>query len=83
VLCIDGVHAGYVNDKPDPLNPQLVAENLASWLQFGRDAIAGKKRLVITHSEIFPGTYASTTETADELLREWKITPMPSFAGVR
>ncbi|MES2391133.1 MAG: hypothetical protein V4555_05805 [Acidobacteriota bacterium] len=75
VLCIDGVHAGYTTDTPDRLNPQLVPENLAPWLHFGRDAIAGNKRLIITHSEIFPGTYASTTETADELLREWNLTP--------
>ena len=30
--------------------------------------MAGQKRLLITHSEIFPGTFASTTETADWLL---------------
>jgi hypothetical protein len=30
--------------------------------------MAGRKRLIVTHSEIFPGTYASTTETADFLL---------------
>jgi hypothetical protein len=28
----------------------------------------GEKRFVVTHSEIFPGTFASTTETADWLL---------------
>jgi len=75
VLCIDGVHAGYTTDTPDRLNPQLVPENLAPWLAFGRDAIAGNKRLIITHSEIFPGSYASTTETADEVLRQWNLTP--------
>jgi hypothetical protein len=56
VLCIDGVHTGYVNDKPGPLQSDLDASNLQIWLRFGRDAMAGKKRLVITHSEIFPGT---------------------------
>jgi hypothetical protein len=75
VLCIDGVHAGYVTNTPGPLESQLVPENLAAWLHFGRDAIAGKKRLILTHTEIFPGSYASTTETADELLREWNLTP--------
>ena len=75
VLCMDGVHAGYNPDPPDRSNPQLVPENLVPWLHFGRDAIAGTKRLVITHTEIFPGTYASTTETADELLHEWNLTP--------
>jgi hypothetical protein len=75
VLCIDGVHTGYVNDAPGPTESQLQTDNLQVWRQFGRDAIAGKKRLIITHSEIFPGTYASTTETADYLLREWGLTP--------
>ena len=28
----------------------------------------GEKRFLITHSEIFPGTFASTTETGDWLL---------------
>ena len=28
----------------------------------------GEKRFVVTHSEIFPGTFASTTETADWML---------------
>lgn len=77
VLCIDGVHAGYLGDTPSPTNPQLEPKNLQSWLRFGSDAIAGKKHLVITHSEIFPGTYASTTETADSLIRQWGLTPHP------
>jgi hypothetical protein len=83
VLCIDGVHAGYLtsgtptNTAPAPADPQLDPANLQSWLHFGTDAIAGKKRLIITHSEIFPGTYASTTETADYLLRQWRLTPHP------
>ncbi len=68
VLAIDGIHAGYVNGKPGPLESQIDPTDLQTWLQLARDAAAGKKTLVITHSEIFPGTYASTTETADWLL---------------
>jgi hypothetical protein len=77
VLCIDGVHAGYINGAPDPLESALEPKNLQAWLRFGSDAIAGKKRLIITHSEIFAGTYASTTETADYLLRQWGLAPHP------
>lgn len=77
VLCIDGVHTDYANGVPGPVESQLQTGNLQSWLRFGRDAIAGRKRLVITHSEIFPGTFASTTETADYLLREWGLAPHP------
>lgn len=68
VLLIDGLHAGYVNGKPGPQESQLETEGLQIFLQFARDAVAGKKRMLITHSEIFPGTFASTTETADWLL---------------
>jgi hypothetical protein len=73
VLCIDGIHTGYVNGKPGPQESQIDTDNLQIWLQIGRDAIAGKKRLIITHSEIFPGTFASTTDPADYLLREWGL----------
>jgi hypothetical protein len=75
VLCIDGVHTGYVNGKPGPLESQILTAGLQPWVKFGRDAIAGKKCLIITHSEIFPGTFASTTETADYLLRQWGLKP--------
>jgi hypothetical protein len=83
VLCIDGVHAGYLsaaagnNAAPAAAEPQLEPANLKSWLRFGTDAIAGRKRMVLTHSEIFPGTYASTTETADYLLHQWGLTLHP------
>jgi hypothetical protein len=73
VLCIDGIHTGYVNGTPGPKESQIDTDHLQVWLQIGRDAMAGKKRLIITHSEIFPGTFASTTETADYLLREWGL----------
>ncbi len=62
-LLIDGMHTDYVGGQPEP-------GNLAIWLQLARDAMAGRKRLIVTHSEIFPGTYASTTETADYLLAQ-------------
>jgi hypothetical protein len=32
-------------------------------VRFARDAVVGCKRMLITHSEILPGTFASTTET--------------------
>jgi len=77
VLCIDGVHAGYANGKPGPEESELEADNLQVWLQLGRDAMAGKKRFIITHTEIFPGTFASTTETADYLLHAWGLAAHP------
>jgi hypothetical protein len=36
-------------------------------------AAAGRKTFVVTHSEIFPGAYASTTECADYLLSQLSL----------
>lgn len=77
VLCIDGVHTSYVNGHPGPKESNIETAPLQIWLKFGRAAMAGEKHLIITHSEIFPGTFASTTETADYLLREWGLKPHP------
>jgi hypothetical protein len=46
-------------------------------VQVARDAIAGRKRLLVTHSEIFPGTFASTTETADYLVAQLGLKRQP------
>ena len=53
VLCIDSA-PGYAHGTPGPLESDIDASNLQIWLRFGRDAMAGQKRLIITHSEIFP-----------------------------
>jgi hypothetical protein len=65
VLLIDGMHTGYVDGKPGPLESKIDPGNLQIWLRLGRDAMQSRKRAIVTHSEIFPGTFASTTETAD------------------
>lgn len=76
-LCIDGIHTGYVGGKPGPQESQLETPNMEAWLPLLRDAVAGKKRVAITHSEIFPGTFASTTETADWLLAQLNVKRRP------
>jgi hypothetical protein len=70
VLLIDGLHTGYADGKPGPLESRLETENLEIFLQFARDAVAGRKQMILTHSEIFPGTFASTTEIADWLVAQ-------------
>ena len=77
VLLLDGLHTGYVNNQPEPQESQLETDKLAVFLRFAREAVAGRKRMFITHTEIFPGTFASTTETADWLLRELQLTRRP------
>lgn len=68
VLLIDGLHTGYIGGSPGPLESALEPDHLEIFLKLARDAVAGRKAMVVTHSEIFPGTFASTTETADWLL---------------
>ena len=77
VVLLDGLHAGYKSGKPGPKESEIIADDLAVFAQFAKDAVAGRKQFVLTHSEIFPGTYASTTETADWLLRQMNLKRTP------
>ena len=80
VLLIDGLHASYVRGKPGTgkgLESELETEGLEIFLKFARDAVASRKQMVVTHSEIFPGTFASTTETADWLIDQLGLKRTP------
>lgn len=69
VLLLDGMHTAYAPDGTVlALGGALDSRNLEVFVQFAQAAVRGNKRFVVTHSEIFPGTFASTTETADYLL---------------
>jgi len=67
LVMADSIHAGFVGD---PTLRQVDPVAMQGFLRFARDAAAGKKIMVISHSEIHPDTYASTTETADYLLSQ-------------
>lgn len=70
VLLLDGMHTSYVPDGTVlAAGGALDTTNLVAFAAFARAAVRGEKRFLVTHSEIFPGTFASTTETADWLLR--------------
>lgn len=77
VLLLDGLHAGYVGGQPGPRDSKLIDEDLAIFVSLARDAAAGKKELLFVHTEIFPGTFASTTETADYLLKALSLRRQP------
>ncbi len=65
VLLMDGMHASYSPEgKVLAEGGAVNAADLDSFVRFAREAAAGRKTFVFTHSEIFPGTYASTTECA-------------------
>jgi hypothetical protein len=67
VLLSDSMHADYNTIDADT----DVFQRLAA------DAAAGRKRFVLLHSEVFPGTYASTTETADAVLKSLNLKRKP------
>ena len=70
VLLLDGLHSSYVPDRTVLADGGKLDERvLEVFVRFGEAAIRGQKRLLITHSEIFPGTFASTTETSDFLVQ--------------
>ncbi|HEU4521461.1 MAG TPA: hypothetical protein VFT12_05635 [Thermoanaerobaculia bacterium] len=69
VLLLDGLHASYIPDaKPVAEGGVVDTASLEPFVRYAQRAVAGETRFVVTHSEIFPGTFASTTETADHLL---------------
>jgi hypothetical protein len=81
VLLADSLHASYASEG-DVASPRAVdlpvdSTGLAAFVSFAADAVANRKRLWITHSEVYPGTYASTTETANALLAFVKVERKP------
>ncbi len=69
LLLLDGLHTDYV-----PVGRRLQDGGvlndikMADFVRFAEQARDGRKAFILTHSEIFPGTYASTTETAQFIL---------------
>ncbi len=81
VLLLDGMHTSYVPEgKPLAEGGTIDTANLVAFAEFARAAMRGEKRFLVTHSEIFPGTFASTTETADWLLRTLGLHRAPVLA---
>lgn len=70
VVLLDSLHAPYVDPIPPgasehgiPFRHLIDERPLAPFIRFGREAMQGKKLLVLTHSSILPPDYGSTTET--------------------
>jgi hypothetical protein len=80
VLLIDGMHSSYIPEGTALANGGTIdTTNLVAFANFARAAIRGEKRFLVTHSEIFPGTFASTTETADWLLTALALRRTPTL----
>ena len=69
VMLLDGLHTDYVPPRQVLAEGgKLNGEKLEGFLRHAQLATGGEKRMLITHSAIFPGTYASTTECTDYLI---------------
>jgi hypothetical protein len=78
VILLDGLHTSYVPERTVLAEGgALDTTKLVPFLRFARRAVAGQASLLITHSEIFPGTFASTTETTDWLISALGLTRTP------
>lgn len=74
VLLLDGIHASYVPEGKRLADGGIIKDDdLDSYIKFAREAVAGNKKFLVSHSEIFPATYASTTECVDHLLSTLNI----------
>ncbi len=74
IVLEDSLHTSYVPEgRPGPLD----TARLQLFLDFARDAAAGRKRMLITNSEVFPGTFASTTETTDYIAAQLGLKRKP------
>lgn len=65
LIMADSIYAGYVGD---PASRSVDPELMDGFLRFAREAREGRKRLLITHTDLIPDGYASTAETADFLI---------------
>jgi hypothetical protein len=80
VLLLDGMHTSYSPEgKLLADGGTLDPAGLDAFVAFAKEAVAGRKTFVFTHSEIFPGTYASTTECADYLLAQLNLKRNPQL----
>ncbi len=71
VVLLDSMHASYEGATAGARTADLpvVQADVDAFTKLGTDAVEGRKQFLVLHSEVFPGTYASTTETADAVLK--------------
>ena len=81
VLLLDGLHTGYLPDRtPVAEGGAVDTVPLLPFVAYAQRAVAGEVALFVSHSEVFPGTFASTTECAAWLLARAGVTRQPVLA---
>ena len=81
VILLDSLHASYVIEgdpsAPRSKDPGVKAGDLDAFTRLAAEAAAGRKRFWVTHSEVYPGTYASTTDATNALLASLDLSRRP------
>lgn len=80
VILLDGLHTSYIPERKVLAEGGLIdSVSLEPFIQFAREATnkSSGKKFMFTHSEIFPGTFSSTTETANYMLHRLSIITRP------
>lgn len=73
LLFLDSIYAGYVSDtdrRPQP-------KQMEGFIRFAQHAALGHKRMIVIHNRLMPGSYASTSETADAILAALDLNAQP------
>jgi len=80
VILLDGLHTSYIpENQPLYEGGKLDSVTLDPFLHFAQKAISGDKQMLITHSSVFPGTFASTTECTDYIIRSLGLNRKPAL----
>jgi hypothetical protein len=81
VILLDGLHTSYIPERVVLAEGGVLdTARLVPFLGYAQRAKAGKAGMIITHSEIFPGTFASTTETTDWVINRLGLKRTPVLA---
>lgn len=67
IVMLDSIYAGFTGN---PEERKVDPANMEGFLKFARDALQGKKTMIITYCDLRPDNYASTKETADYLMAQ-------------
>ncbi len=78
VVLLDGLHTSYIPERTVLSEGGVLdSAQLVPFLNYAQRAASGNAKMLITHSEIFPGTFSSTTETADWLTTHLGLSRKP------
>lgn len=77
VILLDGLHTAF---RYQGRRKTIDGRDLEPFVAFAREAAEGRKLMVVTHSEIVPADYPSTTDTANALIEATGATRVESDA---